>query len=296
MNISYKRINAAVARDFADFILPVVSEDASFDEYMFYAALDDDHLIGLLVADPRKIGPEILSIGLSPEYQKKDLAPELLSFALEDMVTMYDGSEGVDPNYFGATIIADHREAAKLCRIFQCCGFKRDQEGVFYQSNVGAINESEILHNKKIAEFLSTPKGQQQYRNLNSTTRQQLKFFGNQLAREKVVQGLDIDDLEKNISFVKMNGDTIEAALLFFNRNGDTLQNCLLYHNNKSNTAADLLHLFTASANAACAKYSEDVKLSFFAEDDKVKKIILKVFPGAVPAQEMITYMLPFYA
>lgn len=208
----------------------------------------------------------------------------------------YDGTEGINPNYFGATLIAEPKQLAKLGSIFQSCGFKRDSEGTFYETTVGAIEESDILHNQKIVEHLYSKEGKQQFKSLKNIPAQMIRYFSNQLSKENIVPGIDIDDIEKDISFVEMDGDNIVAAILFFKENNNTLQNCLLYRKTQSKSASDLVSLFTASADAASNSYSPDVKLSFFAEDETVTKIILKVFPDAKVSQKMVTYMLPFNA
>ena len=296
MEITYKRIDTDLALEFADYILPVVAEDTEFERYLCYAVLDEGHLVGLLVADPRRIGPEILSIGLSPVYQKKGLARELLSFALEDMVTMYDGSEDVDMNYFGATILADPELAYRLSCIFEQCGFKPESEGIFYETSVGSISDSPALQNPAVIDYLSGEKGRKKFCCFKDLSGKQIRAFGNKLAEENISDGIVPEELEEDISYFGLQEEMVSSGILFFKENKGTLQNALLYRVKEDTLPNDLIRLLTASAVAACKKYPKETRLSFWAGDEVTRKLILKIFPDAVPAQRMITYMLPFDA
>ena len=296
MNITYKRIDSDTAREFADYILPVVAKAREFDDYMFYAMLDEGHIAGLLVADPIRIGPEILSIGLSPAYQKKGLAKELLSYTLEDMITMYDGSEGISPNYFGATIMADRKTAGTLSRIFEQCGFKPGFEGTFYETTVGSIDESELLHNQSVLKYLSEAEGMEHFRSLKDIPQKQLLVFGNYLVEKNISSGIIPEELEEDISIIGFNEDKIDTAILFFKENDGTIQNALLYRVNDGTLPTNLIRLLTKSAEIAYRKYPKDTRISFFAGDEIIRKMIIKFFPKAEPLQRMISYELPFDA
>jgi len=296
MDITYKRIDAELASEFKDYILPVVADDPDFDQYLFYAVLDEGHLVGLLAADPRKIGPEILSIALSPAYQGKGLARELLAYTLEDMVTMYDGSEGDPENYFGATILADPECASRLSGIFLACGFKPDSEGTFYEATVGDIKSNTSLQNPDIMKYVTSAGGKRQFRPVKDVPYQEILAFGNYMAKKNIIAGIVPDELEDDISILGYEGDVIKTGILFFKENNGTLQNTMLYRLKDESLPMDLIRLLTASAMAITKNYSDDTRLSFWAGDDQTKNLILKLFPKAVPTQRMITYVLPFDA
>ena len=296
MDITYKRIDAELASEFKDYILPAVAEDPDFDQYLFYAVLDEGHLVGLLAADPRRIGPEILSIALSPEYQGKGLARELLAYTLEDMAAMYDGSEGGPENYFGATILTEPIIASRLSGVFLSCGFKPDSEGTFYEVTVGDIKGNPTLQNPSMLTYVTGADGKKKFRPLKDVPKQELLAFGNYLANKNIIPGIVPEKLEDKISILGYKGDCIKTGILFYKENEGTIQNALLYRMEEETLPADLLHLLTSSAQEVTKNYPDNTKLSFWAGDEVTKKLILKIFPDAVPTQRMITYILPFDA
>ena len=89
MSVRFSIIGPKDAMVNPGFIVPWVMESKDFSDYTFYAAIADERLAGILVADKKIFEPEILSIGISPEYQGKGLGTAILEYAEYDIL-IYD--------------------------------------------------------------------------------------------------------------------------------------------------------------------------------------------------------------
>ncbi len=118
MNIRFEAIGPGDAQINKEFIFPWVVNSKDFEDYFFYAAIADDKLAGILVADPRVYEPEILNIGISKEFEGQGIGTALLEYAIYDMLENYD--EEVDKeNTFIAQVYGEPEKIKAIRRVFE---------------------------------------------------------------------------------------------------------------------------------------------------------------------------------
>ncbi len=85
MNITIHILPAAQATLLQPFILPAVWEAEEREHFWYFAATDEDTLIGAAVIDPIQNGAKLLSIAVAPVYTRQGIASMLLEETLRTL-------------------------------------------------------------------------------------------------------------------------------------------------------------------------------------------------------------------
>ncbi len=274
------------------FILPQVAMSREFEAYVCYAAIADNRLAGILVADPAKFEPEILSIAVSPEYEGNGIASALLEYALYDMAAEYGDHDFETDNRFVANISAKVGNAGAIRRVLEKNGFELLSEGVFCEVEIVDIEGNRYIQNPKYSGnskdtvFLS----------LKETDRKLVKSFADKLIRKSLIEEFSAAALDEDLSVFGIKNGGIVSCLLFAKESQGVVQNYFLYNTGADSAAGDkdLLRLFNLSAFNAMNKFSSDIRLSFWVGNKAVRKMFDKIFPDAKLAEEALSFELPF--
>ena len=297
MNIRVQKIDTDLARAFSSFILPAVSADPDFEEFTFYAAITGDTLCGILVSDLKEFEPEILSIGVSKDYENNGIAKKLLSYALTDIFSLYDVEELDNvPNQVTARVVAQAGKLDKMDHILKNAGFQMVEKGQFCETSVKAVKGNRYLQNPTVLSKLNKDSNNLRFRSLKDIPHSLIYAFSNKLLAQDEFPGIEIDDLDEDLSVFGIQGREITMCILFLKENGGILQNNFLYKEDaKGMGNTVLLYMASYCANVAIKKFSEDVLLNFWITTDTTRKMIDQIFPDAVCTQEAAFYELPFY-
>lgn len=294
MKVRFEIIGQAVARANPGFVLPWVLDDNDFNHYTCYGAIADDNLAGILVADPRVFEPQILSIGVSPEYENRGIASALLEYAIYDIAQDCPQGEGMTDNSIVANVFGEPEQIASISKVFEKCGFTAHENGYFYEATVEMLFANKYFLNKAVIEYLSSPEGRKAVRPLRKMDRNLVKAFGNNLQKDELIQGIDPDALDEDVSMFEVRDDKITACMLFAKESDGVIQNMFLYNSETAASGKNLSYLFTACANALINKYDVDTRLSFYTGNKGTKELVQKVLPEAVEKEIYIRFEIPF--
>ena len=294
MNIRFEAIGPGDAQINKEFIFPWVVNSKDFEDYFFYAAIADDKLAGILVADPRVYEPEILSIGISKEFEGQGIGTALLEYAIYDMLENYD--EEVDKeNTFIAQVYGEPERIKAVKKVFENNGFNAYEEGMFYETAVSKLKDHPHIQTPSVLKRLCSEEGLEAFRSLKNTDKKLINAFGNYLVENEIFSGINIDELDEDITFFGIKDGEIAACILFAKESGGIVQNCFLFNREESTSSSkNLLYLFSASAKAIQEKFPEDTKLNFYIGNKNTKGLVEKLFPDAKPKEAAIRFELPF--
>ena len=153
MGVRFEVIGPDAAMANPGFILPWVIESKDFSEYTFFAAIADERLAGILVADKRIYEPEILSIGISPEFQGKGIGSALLEFAEYDILSAYDDDEADTDNRITAYAYGEPQTLVPVRRIFEKSGFTASEKGYFVEATLEMLIGNRVVLNSRSVWF-----------------------------------------------------------------------------------------------------------------------------------------------
>ncbi|MCR5654068.1 MAG: GNAT family N-acetyltransferase [Lachnospiraceae bacterium] len=275
--VRFEIIPADLAASFKDFMLPPAAEHTEFDKLTFFAAIVDDMIVAILVCDAKRVAPEFLSICVSPDFEGQGIATGLLNFAITEVLSRY-GDEVNIPNNFSARVVGPVGSCDKICHILESIGFKQTENSEFYETRVSSLDSNHILQSDAAKERAADPK----YRALKDCTSGLINTFGNQIIEEGLSEGLNLNDLDKDISYFVVENEKVKSGILFYEESEGVIQNAFVYKVNEDIlTNMETVVAFSASASAVLEKYPCGKRLSFLAEDEGVARLIKKVFPNA---------------
>ena len=277
---------------FKQFMTPWVFQSKDKDKYIYYAAIENNILMGMLVMDPKEDEPEILSIAVSPDYCNRGVATGLLRNAVYRHILKY-GDDLDLSNRFIACFPTVHENAHILKKLFSSAGFRLPEEGAFYTCKVSDIAEGKILHDQRAMKMLES--GKLKIKPLKDIEKARLNFFGNKLVESGVFPGVSSDFFDQDVSYFKLDSDgNICSCMMFLEEEDGVLNNALAYMDPLHNSHQDLLFVFTASAEAIEKKFPPDAVVNFLAINDTSVKLIEKLIPNAKNVESAMFFELPF--
>ena len=295
MNVRIQKIDTELARHFSGFILPTVAEDPDFDQFTFFAAISGDTLCGILVFDIKEFEPEILSIGVSTEYENRGIAKKLLAYALSDLFSCFDVDAMEElPNQVSARVVEHVGALGKMEHLLTGAGFEPVEKGQFYQVSMKDVRNNQYLQNPKVLSKLNKPGDHLRFLSLKDTPHSLVNAFSNRLIAQDSFPGIEMDELDEDLTVFGIRDNSIEMCILFLKENQGVLQNNFMYLADTAGMGnAALMYMASFAANAAVQKLSDDISLNFWISSDTTKKLIDYIFPEAVCAQEAAFYELP---
>ncbi len=298
MDIRIEILDAEIARKLEGFILPIVAQSPDFEHFAFYGAIDDNILAGLLVMDPRIFEPEILSVAVSPEYQKMGVATALIEFAIADMMQKYPEGNALE-NRFIARVMGKEKATEGIRKALKNCFFEQAEMGGFFEATVGMIQESPFLQDEKILKRLDAKNEDTEFFSFWDMDKKQFIDFCNSLNNQENLPAVDPEDLDRDISWFALQDDKVIAAILFTKEDKGLIHNLFLYLDDEAagNSQKDtylITHLVTIAARETAMIYPPETRLSFWIDNGEMRHLLKKAFPGAMIKEEREEYELEF--
>ena len=292
MGIRFEVISGRDALLNPGFILPQVASSREFDTYVCYAAIANERLAGVLVCDPVRFEPEILSIAVSPEFQGRGIATALLEYAIYDIASEADDHDSEAGYRFVATVSGKAGSIGAIKRVFEKNGFDAENEGAFYELEIADLEGNTYIQNPKYEGSGNDIV----FRSLRETDRKLVRSFGEKLLSRSLVEEFSADELEEDLSVFGIKNGEIVSCLLFAKESEGVIQNYFLYNQGRKGAIGDkdLLRLFNLSAGNAMNKYPSDIRLSFWVGNTTISNMFGRIFPFAKAAEEAVDYELAF--
>ncbi len=295
MNVRFSIIGLNDALANREFIMPWVIDRKDFSEYTFYAAIVDERLAGILVADKKIYEPEILSIGVSPEFQGKGIGSALLEYAEYDILSAYGDEEAETDNRVIAYAYGEADTIAPVRRIFEKSGFTSIEKGHFVEATLEMLMHNKTILNPKVVKDIKSSEYKGVFRSLKDMDQGLVKEFGNFLMKKEIVPGINIKELEEDISVFGLKEGKIVSCILFGKERDGIIQNLCLYNSTTGlESGSMLLHLLAYCGNKGVSIYPPETKINIWTGNKTVKKIVDEIFPEAPQKQIKMEFELLF--
>ncbi len=291
-------ITSQQALSFRQFMLPSVAASLEYPDYAFYLAISDKTPLGLLVADPKKADPEILSIGVAPEYTRQGIGTALINYAVGDLLSLYDQEELEEPNRFLASFPVSGEAEGAVSKVLQKAGFELSESGSFYEVTALQLKNCESLNLPAVKEKTKERLDKGNIVSLKEVPGKALKEFSYTLSEmEDQVPGIDPSALEEEVSYFAMDpeGEHISSCILFAKEEKGVLSNTFVYQSPRNDLSkSELIYLLAASSETILRKYGNQVTLSFLTVNEISEKLIRKLFPEAKEDGKYMVFELDF--
>ena len=277
-------ILAKQAENFKEFMNPALADPRKMAGYAYYIAITPENgFLGMLVADPKKVDPEILSVAVSPRYEGRGIATDLVHFAVENILGLFPEEDLDVPNRFLVEAPLDEKNGKALTRVLEKNGFQMENGG-YYRVPVGDLKKNKFLHEKSVEEKIKEEKASGTLVSLADLPRTTLKEFIAEVSlKQDLIPGLIVDELDEDLSYFELSpAGEVTACILFCKENQKVIRNLWLYQSPKNGLAgSSLMMVLSAAATAASYKYMDNVELSFLTSNDTSDKLLKKIFPDA---------------
>ncbi len=206
--MEYKEITAELAKKYKDFYLPELQDDPAFDEYFYYAALDNKTLAGLTVLDPTPAGARLKSIGVSPKYQRQGIGLEMMANLMMIVDEKYEPLSAHSEVYFTAKDIRDPDKWEILDSFLQRCAFTLTEKRPLIKvkaekiSAVPGLSQSLSKVNKDSIVSLAE---------IDDST---LRHFNNKCANEHLFPIIKKSDYDADSSFFYLEKGSVAGCVL----------------------------------------------------------------------------------
>ncbi|WP_044936934.1 GNAT family N-acetyltransferase [Pseudobutyrivibrio sp. LB2011] len=297
MNFDIKTISSKQAESLGEYIFPPVLGSQGFSDYGFYIAIQDKELLGMAVIDPKPDMIEVLSLAVNPKYEGQGVATDLLRGALEKTMTLYDSDMAMDTIFY-ATFSSEFKCSAALAKILEKLGFEQFDTGAFQTVTVKQLKESENLNIPSVKEKVNKRIASNRIVPLKEMSKKSVSDFLYDLSEKKeVVDRLNSDNLDEDISLFTVDDGKITACILFEEMQEDIIQNVLVYQVPRNDIKkVELMYLLSAAASAIAEKYPADVEVSFLAANEASDKLLDNLFDSTKDSGKQLIYAMDFEA
>jgi len=295
MSVHFSIIGPKDAMVNPGFIVPWVMESKDFSDYTFYAAIADERLAGILVADKKIFEPEILSIGISPEYQGKGLGTALLEYAEYDILSAYEDEEADTDNRIIAYAYGEPDTLAPIRRTFEKCGFSFFEKGYFAEATLQMLRDNETLLKTKVEKDRKSNENRGAFRTLKDMDQRLVKEFCSFLVKNEILPGINLKELEEDLSVFGLKDGAIISCILCGKEHDGVIQILCLYNKVTGLESGNiLLHMLSYCGKKAVEKYPLETRINIWTGNESVKKIVGEIFPQAKPKQTKMQFELLF--
>ena len=276
--MKYELISPESARALEGYIPKYVLENPGFDSLFFYAAVEESGgAVGLAAVDPIVDGPELLSIGISPDYEGKGYGSELLSFISADLF-----DKNSEERFFSASVNLSPSAWEKLDHFLVKNHFAKEEDSPVYHVTLSAAADAQIL--KAAASPL---KG---ILPLKEVPDQKLRIFSHTVVQNGLFHSISRKELDEDVSLFYIPENDVRGCVLFAPGADGFLQNTWIYIDPEYSGTATLAHLLAEALRVVSEKYPPDTRVSFIMVEENSRALIRKVFPDIEPASEIRLY------
>ncbi len=284
--MTYSRISHKQADQIKDFFTPGLTTQADSDKYLYYMGFDEEaeEITAAAAVDPRLGGLLLLSIGVRPDKQRKGIGSGLMRFLTEDLTgRIRQENQPVRPVLLLQTSLQE-KEWEGLDPFLMHNGFVLVEQANLCSVKLSQILESEIL--KKAAEHFH----KEHFRSLKDVPESVIRSFGNRIEQNGIYPGIHPGELDKNLSIVYLENDTIKGCLLMGPTEDGNLLNHWVYLDPELRDRTLLLQMFVMSINAFRTTIRKDVTVYFLPVAEISGKLLNRLAPAAKLEYQIRTY------
>ena len=273
----YELISPESARSLEGFLPDHILMNPDFEEYLFYAPIDDKGgALGLACVDPVTDAPELLSIGISFEHTGKGYGSALLSAVIRDLFERI-GEERL----LSATFNLSSSEWEKVMPFFVKNGFVVGEDSPVYHLKLKDAIASPVLKEKT---------GMKGILSLKDVPDRTLRLFNNMISSSGYGIRINKKLQEPDVSVFYIKDERI-VSLALFNRISDSLlQNSWVYEDPQYASDSTLPALLSEAAVRASDKYSPDTVISLLPVRNESRELFNMILPGTEPVSYIRTF------
>lgn len=277
--IEYGLLDKNKADVYKDYLTPEAYSRRNEDSVFYYGAICEEKIVGVaaFVADDES---ELLSVSVSPKWQKQEIGSELVD-GIVDMVKEC-GSTMIE-----AILFVQDNEEEGVDKFLWRCGFNEEEEHL-----VGGFTLKDINNNDMIKKIIDK-KLPEQVKSLSQVSDIEARNFGSSLMKRGVYSGWEAGKFNEHISSVYIESGRISACLLFSDE-GDALNLEFAYVDPKNNNQLILLYLIANAYLKAESEYAQDTEISTLAMNETSERLLEKLIGDDLKTDRLIRYTIRF--
>lgn len=275
--IEYALLDKNKVDVYKDYLTPEAYSRRNEESVFYYGAICEEKIVGVaaFVADNES---ELLSVSVSPKWQKQEIGSELVdgivdmvkecgSTMLETILFVHDGEEeGVD-------------------KFLWRCGFNEEEEHL-----VGGFTLKDIKNNDAIKKIMEK-KLPEQVKSLSQVSDIKARDFGKGLMKKGVYSGWETGKYNEHLSSVYIESGRISACILLSDE-GDDLNLEFAYVDPNNHNQLTLLYLIANSILKAESEYAEDTEISTVAVNKTSERLLQKLLGNKLKTNRLIRYTI----
>ena len=277
--IEYALLDKNKVDVYKDYLTPEAYSRRNEDSVFYYGAICEEKIVGVaaFVADDES---ELLSVSVSPKWQKQEIGSELID-GIVDMVKEC-GSTMLETILF----VQDNEEEG-VEKFLWRCGFNEEEEHL-----VGSFSLKDIKKNDVIKKIIDK-KLPEKVKSLSQVSDTEACDFGNSLMKKGIYSGWETGRFHDRLSSVYMERGRILACLLFSDE-GDELNLEFAYVDPKNDNRLILLYLIANAYLKAESEYAEDTEISALAMNETSERLLEKLIGDDLKTDRLIRYTIRF--
>ncbi|MCR4657313.1 MAG: GNAT family N-acetyltransferase [Lachnospiraceae bacterium] len=276
----YELISPESAGALKGFLPQEILDNPGFDRFFYYAAIGDDGgAVGVAAVDPAVSGPELLSIGVSTEFEGKGYGSALLAHICSDLFKRQE-----EERFISASANLPLSSWERIGSFLIKNNFVLYEDSPVYHVRLSDAADSQIL---KSASGRSPSGG---FLRLKDVPDNKLRVFSHSVVNKGIFHSITKNGLDQDVSVFYMPEDEIRACALFTEGKGGVLQNTWVYLDPELTGGMTFALLLAKVAEYAMEKYSQDTVVSFITAEENSRELIRKILPDTEPVSEIRTY------
>ncbi len=280
--MEYREITADLAAEYKDFCTQELQDDPDFGEYYYYAALDGNTLAGLAVLNATPEGVELMSIGISPKYQRKGIGSEIIARLYLILQQRYEPMLNGSELFFSLKEIRDPDKWEDLDRFFKRCGFVLSERSVFIKADAGRLADFPLI--KKALNKVNT----EHIVSLKDIPDNALRLFNNKCANKNLFHKIDRKDYDVASSLFYVDNGIVTACILNSAPDANSYDNEWVYLSPEEDNKMVIAALIARSAEICSEKTGAE--FTVLPIDDRGRMLADKIIPEQRILKEIRVY------
>lgn len=284
--MTYSRISHKQADQIKDFFTPGLTTEADSDKFLYYLGFDEEaeEITAAAAVDPRLDGPLLLSIGVRPDKQRKGIGSGLMHFLTNDLTERISKETQPARPVLLLQNSLQEKDWEGLDTFLRHNGFALEEKADLCSVKLSQILESEIL--KKVVEHVH----KEHFKSLKDVPESVIHSFGNRIEQNGIYPGIRERELDKNLSIVYLEDETIKGCLLMGPTEDGNLINHWVYLDPELKDRTLLLQMFVMSIKAFQPTIRKDVTVYFLPVVEVSEKLLDRLAPAAKIEYQIRTY------
>ncbi|MGN0413057.1 MAG: GNAT family N-acetyltransferase [Lachnospiraceae bacterium] len=262
---------------YKDYLTPEAYSRRNEDSVFYYGAICEGKIVGVaaFAADGES---ELLSVAVSPKWQKQGIGSELVD-GIVDMVKAC-GSTMLET----ILVVQDDKEEG-IDKFLWRCGFNEEEEHL-----VGGFTFKDVKNNDVIKK-IRDKKLPEQVKSLSQVSKMEARDFGSSLMKKGIYPGWETGSFNERLSSVYMERGRISACLLFSDE-GDDVNLEFAYVDPQNRNQLIFLYLVANSILKAESDYAEDTKIWTVAMNETSEELLKKLLGDHLKTERLVSYTL----